>query len=119
IKDAFLSNADAFLSFMSKTETDPGFGKFFFSEMFRWYQDSVAGAGSARAGNGGPRAIHEHEPVRVTGDVDAEGYHIAKDTAGVVVGIYGDGAAYAVEIPELPGGPEVVTLKAGQIERIT
>lgn len=41
IKDAFLSNADEFLSFMSKTETDPGFGKFFFSEMFRWYEDSV------------------------------------------------------------------------------
>jgi hypothetical protein len=36
INDAFLSNADEFLSFMSKTETDPGFGKFFFSEMFKW-----------------------------------------------------------------------------------
>ncbi|MBZ5625108.1 MAG: hypothetical protein LAQ69_41350 [Acidobacteriia bacterium] len=41
IKDAFLSNADEFLSFMSKTETDPGFGKFFFSEMFKWYSQSV------------------------------------------------------------------------------
>jgi type I restriction enzyme R subunit len=41
IKEAFLSNADEFLSFMSKTETDPGFGKFFFSEMFRWYEQSV------------------------------------------------------------------------------
>jgi len=41
IKDAFLSNADEFLTFMSKTETDPGFGKFFFSEMFKWYEDSV------------------------------------------------------------------------------
>ena len=41
IKDAFLSNADEFLSFMAKTETDPGFGKFFFSEMFNWYEQSV------------------------------------------------------------------------------
>jgi hypothetical protein len=29
IKEAFLNNADEFLSFMSKTEIDPGFGKFF------------------------------------------------------------------------------------------
>jgi len=41
INDAFLSNADEFLNFMSKTETDPGFGKFFFSEMFKWYEQSV------------------------------------------------------------------------------
>ena len=41
IKDAFLSNADEFLTFMSKTETDPAFGKFFFSEMFKWYSQSV------------------------------------------------------------------------------
>ena len=40
IKEAFLSNADEFLNFMSKTETDTGFGKFFFSEMFKWYEDS-------------------------------------------------------------------------------
>jgi hypothetical protein len=32
---------DEFLTFMSKTKTDPGFGKFFFSEMFKWYEDSV------------------------------------------------------------------------------
>ena len=41
IRDAFLSNADDFLSFMAKTETDPGFGKFFFSEMFKWYEENV------------------------------------------------------------------------------
>ncbi len=43
IKDAFLNNADEFLSFMAKTETDPGFGKFFFSEMFKWYSGTVKG----------------------------------------------------------------------------
>jgi len=42
INDAFLSNADEFLNFMSKTETDPAFGKFFFSEMFKWYEHSVS-----------------------------------------------------------------------------
>lgn len=41
IKDAFLSNADEFLSFMAKTETEPAFGKFFFSEMFKWYEENV------------------------------------------------------------------------------
>ncbi len=42
ITGAFLSNADEFLNFMSKTETDPAFGKFFFSEMFKWYEQSVS-----------------------------------------------------------------------------
>ncbi|MFA6970302.1 MAG: type I restriction endonuclease [Gallionella sp.] len=41
IKDAFLSNADEFLNFMSKIETDTGFGKFFNSEMLKWYEDSI------------------------------------------------------------------------------
>jgi type I restriction enzyme R subunit len=41
IKDAFLSNADEFLNFMSKTETEPAFGKFFSSEMFKWYEENV------------------------------------------------------------------------------
>ena len=42
IMEAFLSNADEFLSFMSKTEPDTGFGKFFFSEMFKWYDQTVS-----------------------------------------------------------------------------
>ena len=45
IQEAFLSNADEFLSFMAKTETDPAFGSFFFSEMFKWYSGTVKGAG--------------------------------------------------------------------------
>ncbi len=49
IKDAFLTNADEFLNFMSKTETDPGFGKFFFAEMFQWYERSVSAAASQNA----------------------------------------------------------------------
>jgi type I restriction enzyme R subunit len=42
IKEAFFSNADEFLNFMSKTETDTGFGQFFFSEMFKWYKETAA-----------------------------------------------------------------------------
>lgn len=42
INDAFLNNADEFLNFMAKTETDPGFGKFFFSEMFKWYSGTIS-----------------------------------------------------------------------------
>jgi hypothetical protein len=29
------------MNFMPKTETDNCFGKFFFSEMFKWYEDSM------------------------------------------------------------------------------
>jgi hypothetical protein len=55
--------------------------------------------------------------VRLVRDVSAEGYSIPKDTTGTVIGIYGEGAAYAVEFADLPGGAEVVTLQADQIER--
>ena len=41
INEAFLASADEFLGFMTKTETDPGFGKFFLSEMFQWYSEAV------------------------------------------------------------------------------
>ncbi len=41
INKAFLDNADEFLSFMAKTQTDSGFGKFFFSAMFKWYEKAV------------------------------------------------------------------------------
>ena len=61
--------------------------------------------------------IAEHDPVRVVRDVVAEGYNISKNTTGTVVGVYGKGAAYAVEIADLPGGPEVVTLRADLLER--
>lgn len=44
IKKAFVDNADLFLTFMSKTETDPAFGKFFFSEMFKWYAQATSTA---------------------------------------------------------------------------
>ncbi len=70
----------------------------------------------SRADNGSP-VISEHDLVRLIRDVQAEGHRIPKDTTGTVVGIYGKGAAYAVEIANLPGGPEVVTLLADQVER--
>lgn len=62
--------------------------------------------------------IAEFETVRVTRSVDTEGFLIPKDTSGTVVAVYDRGAAYAVEIADLPGGPEVVTLQAEQIERV-
>ena len=62
--------------------------------------------------------IPEFGIVRMRHAVRAEGYQIPPNTRGTVVAIYGDGAAYAVEIADLPGGPEVVTLRADQIERI-
>jgi hypothetical protein len=68
--------------------------------------------------NDGSAVIPEFEHVRLTRDVKIEGYDIAKDMIGTVVGIYGKGAAYAVEIANLPGGPEVVTLQADQLERV-
>jgi|HubBroStandDraft_1064217.scaffolds.fasta_scaffold34943_4 hypothetical protein len=61
--------------------------------------------------------IAEFEVVRVTHDVEFEGYSVPKDTCGTVVTVYDLGAAYAVEIDDLPGGTEVVTIPADQIER--
>jgi hypothetical protein len=55
--------------------------------------------------------------VRVRRSVEAECYSIPKDTSGTVVAVFGHGVAYAVEIADLPGGPEVVTLQSEQIER--
>jgi hypothetical protein len=63
-------------------------------------------------------AIAELEVVRVTHDIEADGYSVRKDTCGTVVAVYDRGAAYAVEIADPPGGTEVVTLRADQIERI-
>jgi len=62
--------------------------------------------------------IAELEVVRVTHNVDSEGFHIPNDASGTVVAVYDRGAANAVEIADLPGGPEVVTLRAEQIERL-
>jgi type I restriction enzyme R subunit len=42
VNEALLSNADENLNFMSKIETDQAFGKFFMSEMFKWYSQSVS-----------------------------------------------------------------------------
>jgi type I restriction enzyme R subunit len=57
IKKAFLENADEFLGFMSKTETDQGFGKFFFAEMFEWYAKL----------NGGVERPASHAPSEKSG----------------------------------------------------
>lgn len=48
IRAAFLNNADEFLNFMSKTDTDPAFGKFFFSEMFQWYSKAVSASSTQK-----------------------------------------------------------------------
>jgi hypothetical protein len=62
--------------------------------------------------------IAEFEKVRVTLNVATEGYTIPKDACGTVVAVYSRGAAFAVEIADLPGGPEVVALRGDQIERL-
>jgi Domain of unknown function (DUF4926) len=61
--------------------------------------------------------IAEFEVVRVTHDIVAEGYNVPKYACGTVVAVYDHGATYAVEIADLPGGTEVLTLRADQIER--
>jgi len=62
--------------------------------------------------------IAEFEVVRVTRNVHSDGYNVPKDTRGTVIAVYGLGAAYAVEIADLPGGTEIVTLRPDQIERM-
>ena len=56
--------------------------------------------------------------MRVTRDVESKGYSVPMDARGTVVAVYQQGAAYAVEIADPPGGTEVVTLRADQVERI-
>jgi hypothetical protein len=80
--------------------------------------DTAPRKGSATHGATLSAPIAAYEIVRVTRSVKAEGYRIPKDTPGTVVAVYDHGAAYAVEIADLPGGPEVVTLRANQIERV-
>ena len=63
-----------------------------------------------------PTLIAESASVRVTRSVEADGYTLPEDTRGTVVAVYGRGAAYAVKITDFPGGPDVVTLRAEQIE---
>jgi hypothetical protein len=62
--------------------------------------------------------IPELAIVRTRQDVEADGCRLPRHIQGTVVAVYGGGTAYAVEIAELPGGPEVVTLRAEQIERV-
>src|ERR1700733_5173483 len=70
----------------------------------------TASPGRTRAEQRGmPSApIPEFGIVRTRQAVQAEGYRIPRHTQGTVVAIYDHGAAYAVEIAGLPGGPEVV-----------
>ena len=63
-------------------------------------------------------AIAEFEVVRVTRNVKAEGHRLPKNTRGTVVAVYDQGAAYALEVADLPSGADVVTLRADQIERM-
>lgn len=37
VEDALIANADDFLGFLSKTEDDPAFGRFFMGQMYRWF----------------------------------------------------------------------------------
>ena len=80
--------------------------------------DTASRQGSKPHGTVFSPPIAEHEIVRVTRSVKADGYSIPEDTSGTVVAVFDHGVAYAVEIADLPGGPEVVTLQADQIERI-
>ena len=62
--------------------------------------------------------IAAYEIVRVMRGVTTAGYCIPKGTSGTVVAAHDGGATYAVETADLPGGSEVVTSLADQIERM-
>ncbi|HVC59427.1 MAG TPA: hypothetical protein VND19_03550 [Acetobacteraceae bacterium] len=62
--------------------------------------------------------VTEFGIVRTRRAEQVEGDRIPRHTQGTVVAIYDRGSAYAVEIADLPGGPEVVTLRGDQIERV-
>lgn len=60
----------------------------------------------------------EHDVVRVTQDVESDGYSVKKGMEGAIVSVYNAGEAFLVEIPELPGKPALVTLRPGVLQRI-
>lgn len=72
------------------------------------------------AGNSPSRMpLQEHDVVRLLADCVASGHRLEKDALGTVVSIYADGEAYAVEFEETDGNIFVVTLKDGQIGKVT
>src|SRR5579871_485445 len=84
-----------------------------------WYygyamQGSAYHSARSTAGTASP-VIVAYGPVRLTRDVRTDGHRIPKDAPGTVVGRCRSGTAYAVEIANLPGGPDVETLQADRI----
>jgi hypothetical protein len=62
-------------------------------------------------------ALNEHDVIRVTHDVESDGYEVKRDMTGTIISVYNGGEAYAVEIAEIDDGPAVVTLRANEMER--
>lgn len=58
------------------------------------------------------KAIAEHRRVRLSRDVESEGYQLHRDMVGTVLASYGDGVAYAVEFADVQGEIAVVTVPA-------
>ena len=76
----------------------------------------VAPAGERAGRPVNAKRFEEHDVVRVRRDVEVEGHRLRKGMVGAVVSVYGDGQAFAVEFTDLPGGTDVVTLVADQLE---
>jgi len=87
------------------------------AENFKKYNSTISG--EVKNTNVDVAPLVEHEIVRVLNDCIASGYEIKKDQVGVIVSIYADGEAYAVEFTDLNDNIFVAMLQANQIERIT
>jgi len=60
--------------------------------------------------------IKEHDTVRATCAINSDGYHVKAGMVGTVVSLYGRGEAFAVEFPDLPDGPAVMTVRENEVE---
>jgi len=61
-------------------------------------------------------SLAEHDMVRMTCDVESDGYHLSRGMVGTVVSVYREGEAFAVEFPDLEDAPAVVTVRPDEIE---
>lgn len=60
--------------------------------------------------------FEEHDVVQMRESALVEGVKLKRGAVGTIVAVYRGGEAFAVEFPDAPGGPEVLTIYPSQIE---
>jgi len=103
INKAFLENIDSTVGFMTKMEEDPGFGKYFMSNMFHWFKSTMADESVNR--------FKMYDVVLSKVDIET----IPTGTLGAIVHIHKNHEAYEVEF-KLEDKNIVETVSPSQIK---